>query len=188
VAYRQTPYTCARQRATRSSILEIVAKIAAGGSGSPTERLTAAVSVFARRALRSGRRAYAMIAEPTAPEVEVVRLQIRAELARVFSPIVAGGVASGELPPQAPAISGTALVGAVSEVLVGPLSGGSVRALGATTVAGAGGLAPVDEAALVDEIVSFAFTFRGRMVDAPHVAQARRLLARAGVEAGGELR
>jgi AcrR family transcriptional regulator len=124
--------------------LDIVAKVATSEHAGATQRLVAAVSVFARRALRSGRTAYAMIAEPTAAEVEAVRLEIRADLAEVFAPIVADGVASGEFPAQSPPVASTALVGAVSEVLVGPLSTWSP-----TTITEAGA------AALVEEIVGF---------------------------------
>jgi hypothetical protein len=47
---------------------------------------------------------------------------IRADLAALFASIVADGVADGTFETQDPAITGTALVGAVSEVLIGPLS------------------------------------------------------------------
>ena len=122
--------------------LEVVASVAHRQTGSPTERLVAAVTVFAQRALRSGRVAYAMIAEPTVAEAEALRLEIRAELAGILAAVVADGVEVGEFPTQSPGISGAALVGAVSEVLVGPLSPRTP--------------ADVDTAALVDEIGRFA--------------------------------
>ena len=52
-------------------------------------------SVFATRALASGRLAYSMIAEPTTEAAEALRLVIRAELAELFASIVADGVATG---------------------------------------------------------------------------------------------
>lgn len=102
--------------------LDIVARVASPDAGTPRERLVAAVRVFARRALRSGRTAYAMIAEPTDAEVEMLRLEIRSRLAAIFARIVADGIRSGDFVPQSPDVSGTAIVGGVSEVLVGPLS------------------------------------------------------------------
>jgi AcrR family transcriptional regulator len=90
--------------------------------GGAAQRLAAVVAVFARRALRSGRTAYAMIIEPGDAEVEVTRLEIRAELAEVFAAVIREGIEAGELPRQDSSTSGAALVGAVSEVLVGPLS------------------------------------------------------------------
>jgi AcrR family transcriptional regulator len=88
----------------------------------PGDRLVAAVEVFATRALASGRLAYSMIAEPTTEAAEALRLVIRAELAELFASIVADGVATGPFERQNPATSGTAIVGAVSEVLIGPLA------------------------------------------------------------------
>ncbi len=94
----------------------------AGSDRPPADRLIEAVDVFATRALASGRLAYSMIAEPTTEAAEALRLVIRAELAELFASIVADGVATGAFEQQDPATSGTALVGAVSEVLIGPLA------------------------------------------------------------------
>lgn len=85
-----------------------------------SERLAAAVSVFARRALSSGRVAYAMICEPTVAEAELLRRSIRAEMATILASIVADGVADGSFPAQDALLAGLALVGAVSEVLTAP--------------------------------------------------------------------
>src|ERR671932_710476 len=84
----------------------------------PTERTEA----FARRALRARRQAYALLAEPADPAVEAERLRFRRAHAEHFATIVAGGVESGELPPQNAQLAGAALVGALAEALVGPLS------------------------------------------------------------------
>ena len=102
--------------------LDIVRSVATEADSAPRDRLVAAVTVFSSRALRSARTAYAMIAEPTDADVEHLRLEIRAELADIFADVIREGVDQGELPPQSAAIAGTALVGAVSEVLVGPLA------------------------------------------------------------------
>ena len=97
--------------------------LAAGDAGdSATERLACAVETFARRALRGRRLAWALIAEPVDPAVEAERLVFRRAYRDAFAEVVADGVASGELPPQDPATSAAALVGAIGEALVGPVS------------------------------------------------------------------
>ncbi|HWM18958.1 MAG TPA: TetR/AcrR family transcriptional regulator [Ilumatobacteraceae bacterium] len=106
--------TCDRELAEVAAVVR--------SDGPPADRLVAAVELFATRALASGRLAYSMIAEPTTEAAEVLRLVIRAELAKLFASIVADGVATGAFERQDPATSGTALVGAVSEVLIGPLA------------------------------------------------------------------
>ncbi len=96
-----------------------------GTDGAGTDaraRLTDLITVFATRAMQSGRTAYAMIVEPAAAEVELTRLEIRSELARIFAVAIAEGVAAHKFPPQNADVSGVALVGAISEVLDGPLS------------------------------------------------------------------
>jgi AcrR family transcriptional regulator len=87
-----------------------------------TERLAAAVETFARRALRGQRLAWALLAEPVDPAVEAERLVFRRAYADVFARAIADGVERGELPPQDAAFTATALVGAIGEALVGPLS------------------------------------------------------------------
>jgi AcrR family transcriptional regulator len=85
-------------------------------------RIAAAVDTFARRALRGRRLAWALLAEPVDPAVEAERLQFRRAYADVFAAAIAGGVASGELPEQDPHLTAAALVGAIGEALLGPLS------------------------------------------------------------------
>jgi AcrR family transcriptional regulator len=90
--------------------------------GSARERIAAGVETFARRALRGRRIAYALLAEPVDPGVEAERLAFRRAYRDVFAGVIAEGVASGELPEQEPELAGAALVGAIGEALVGPLS------------------------------------------------------------------
>jgi AcrR family transcriptional regulator len=96
---------------------------AAQAAGGPASRqLAAAVETFARRALRGRRLAWALLAEPVDPAVEAERLQFRRAYADVFARAIAHGVDTGELPEQDAAFAATALVGAIGEALVGPLS------------------------------------------------------------------
>jgi AcrR family transcriptional regulator len=95
---------------------------AAEASGSAAERIAAGVEVFARRALRGRRMAYALLAEPVDPAVEAERLVFRRAYRDVIGAVIAEGVESGELPDQDVAVSAAAMVGAIGEALVGPLS------------------------------------------------------------------
>jgi AcrR family transcriptional regulator len=96
--------------------------VAHAGGETAQERLIAAVDTFARRALQGRRLAWALLAEPVDPAVEAERLQFRRAYADAFASTIADGVARGELPAQDPAFTATALVGAIGEALVGPLS------------------------------------------------------------------
>ena len=85
-------------------------------------RIAAAVETFARRALRGRRLAWALIAEPVDPAVEAERLVFRRAYRGAFADVIAEGVAAGEFPPQDAATTAAALVGAIGEALVGPVS------------------------------------------------------------------
>jgi AcrR family transcriptional regulator len=94
----------------------------AAGDGATLARLAAGVDVFARRALRGRRLAWALLAEPVDPAVEAERLAFRRAYRDVLAAVLAAGVAAGELPDQDPELAAAALVGAIGEALVGPLS------------------------------------------------------------------
>ncbi|MBF6075866.1 TetR family transcriptional regulator [Nocardia beijingensis] len=101
---------------------EVAAVAAAGARGTAVERVTAAVETFAGRALKNPNLAYVLLAEPVDAAVDSERLHFRRAFAETFESAVAEGIARGELPPQDPRISAAALVGAIGEVLVGPLA------------------------------------------------------------------
>ncbi|WP_067710348.1 TetR/AcrR family transcriptional regulator [Nocardia yamanashiensis] len=86
------------------------------------ERVTAAVETFAGRALKNPKLAYVLLAEPVDAAVDTERLRFRRAFAEIYEHAIAEGVAKGQLPPQNPRTSATALVGAIGEVLVGPLA------------------------------------------------------------------
>jgi AcrR family transcriptional regulator len=96
--------------------------VAQAGGESARERIAMAVGTFARRALQGRRLAWALLAEPVDPAVEAERLQFRRAYAEVFATLIVEGIAHGELPEQDAAFTATALVGAIGEALVGPLS------------------------------------------------------------------
>lgn len=100
--------------------IEILDAIRAG-PGSATERLFAAVESFTRRALNGPNLAYAFIAEPADPEVDIARIRERKRFADVIRAILADGVANGEFPAQNVDASAACIVGAYTEALVGPI-------------------------------------------------------------------
>jgi len=102
--------------------VDAVAAATAAAPATAPDRIAAAVDTFARRALRGRRLAWALLAEPIDPAVEAERLQFRRAYAEVFAAAVRDGIAAGELPDQDAAFTATALVGAIGEALVGPLS------------------------------------------------------------------
>lgn len=95
---------------------------AAHGFGEPAERLQAVVHTFVERALRAPRLAYALLAEPVDPLVETERILFRQTYAGILQDVIRDGVASGEFADQEARVSAAALVGVLSETLVGPLS------------------------------------------------------------------
>jgi AcrR family transcriptional regulator len=95
---------------------------ATAAHGTAAQRTAVAVETFARRALRGRRLAWALLAEPIDPAVEAERLAFRRAYAAAFAGAIRDGVAAGELPEQDAELTATAMVGAIGEALVGPLS------------------------------------------------------------------
>ncbi|MEU9320133.1 TetR/AcrR family transcriptional regulator [Streptomyces sp. NPDC048295] len=86
------------------------------------EQLRALVEVFSYRALRSPRTAWALLAEPVDPLVEEERLTYRRGYHLLAETVIVAGISAGELPPQNAQLSAAAVIGAVGEALLGPLS------------------------------------------------------------------
>ena len=97
----------------------------AAATGSAAERTTAVLETFARRALKSPRRAYVLLVEPVDPVIDELRLEFRRAFRDVITDAIGRGVAAGELPPQNATVVAAALVGALGEALVGPLATGA---------------------------------------------------------------
>ena len=89
---------CAEIVATVSAREVGIVAAVADADGTPAEKLEAAIRTFASRALRGRRLAYALIAEPVDPEVETVRLDYRAQLARCFERVLREGIMRGAFP------------------------------------------------------------------------------------------
>jgi AcrR family transcriptional regulator len=95
---------------------------AAEGDGPVPQRLAAGVELWARRALKGRRLAWALLAEPVDPAVEAERLQFRRAYRDGMAALIREGIERKELPDQDPDLTAAALVGAIGEALVGPLS------------------------------------------------------------------
>jgi AcrR family transcriptional regulator len=88
-------------------------------------RISAVVTTFAGRAMKSPRLAYALLTEPVDAVVDGLRLEFRTAFRDIVADAVADGVRSGFLPPQNAQVVAAALVGAIGEALAGPLAAGS---------------------------------------------------------------
>jgi AcrR family transcriptional regulator len=86
------------------------------------DRLETVLATFAERALRRPRLAWALIAEPVDPLVDVERLAYRERYSAMIAETLRRAIASGELPQQNVELTAAALVGGCGEALVGPLS------------------------------------------------------------------
>jgi len=120
--------------------LDILLAIA-NSDGPAVDRIEDAIRVFASRALRVKRLAWAMIAEPVDAEVDVTRMKYRRAYGDMFRDLIEEGIAAGDLPPQNSAASAACFFGALIEGLIGPLAPGAAR--------------PTEESRLIDAIVTF---------------------------------
>ncbi len=127
----------------------------AAASGGCIERLEAAVAAHARRALRRRRLAWALLYEPVHPLVDAERLVYRRKYCRHMAGLLRQAIAAGEIPEQNVEFSAAAVVGAIAESLVGPLS----------PVAG--------QVASAEEIIATLVRFCRRSVGAPDAAALR---------------
>ena len=94
------------------------AAVAAAGRPAP-QRLGALIHTFAGRALQGRRMAWSLLFEPVSPAVEAERLIYRRSYTELLEQIVRAGLADGDFAPQDPALAASAVLGAVSEALIG---------------------------------------------------------------------
>ena len=126
-------------RATQREIAAVDA--AMGKSDAPRTALEAGLRAFAERALRAPRLAWALIAEPVAPAVDAARLRYRERWSDLYAGLLDAGMQHGHWPKQNGHLTAAAMVGALAEALVGPLS----RAR----------QAPLHDSALIDDLITF---------------------------------
>ena len=107
----------------RASQREIdVCAAAAQNPGSATTRIAHVVEVFALRAMKGRRLAWALLAEPVDALVEADRRRYRAPYRDIFRALIEDGIRTGELPQQDAMLAASAIVGALVEALLGPLA------------------------------------------------------------------
>ena len=80
------------------------------------------VEAFARRALAGPTMAYALLAEPVDPAVEAERLRFRRGYRDAFARALEDGIAAKQFREHDTEIAAAAIVGALGEALLGPLS------------------------------------------------------------------
>jgi AcrR family transcriptional regulator len=90
--------------------------------GSTVEKLDAIVREFTSSALARPRLAWALGYEPVDPLVDAERLSYRQTYRERLAALLRAGIAAGELPEQDATLTAAALIGAISEALVSPLS------------------------------------------------------------------
>lgn len=96
-----------------------------GAPTNPREALIHLVRGFGTRALRAPVLAWALLLEPAGTVIEELRRSYRDGHAALAAERIAAGVESGDFPAQDARVTGAAIVGAIAETLVRPLSPGS---------------------------------------------------------------
>ena len=126
-------------------------------ASSVPQKLIDAVNCFSKRALKAPQLAWALIAEPVDPMVDADRLHYRQAYADIFEQLIEEGIRSGEIPQQNKSITAAALVGAMAESLVGPLSPPSKTQACNMALAkpDTSDFSAVDEDALINSIAQF---------------------------------
>ena len=102
--------------------VDALSAAAGAGTGGAPERVAAGAETFARRALRAPRLAWALPAEPVDPAIEAERLVFRRAYRDAIVSVIEEGISNGELPEQDAELTAAALIGAIGEAMVGPLS------------------------------------------------------------------
>jgi AcrR family transcriptional regulator len=97
-------------------------KAAVAAAPGPLSALAAAIVTFAARALRQRRLVWAVIAEPVDADVDHARLAFRRALTQEFAACLGAAAEAGHVSDTPVALAASALVGALLEGLIGPLS------------------------------------------------------------------
>lgn len=108
-----------REVATRE--LEI-ARQAAAVPGSASDRLRGIIRIHIERALRQPRLAYALLAEPLAPELEATRLIHRRSFHELFARVMEEAIEADEYEKFDVQTAAACMIGAFDESLIWPLA------------------------------------------------------------------
>lgn len=99
-----------------------VLRQAAATPGPAGERLAGIIRLHVARALRQPRLAYAMLAEPLAPELEATRLMHRKSFHELFARIMEAAIDAGEYRAFDVHTAAACMIGAMDEALIWPLA------------------------------------------------------------------
>jgi AcrR family transcriptional regulator len=114
-----------------------------------SERLGELIRIFSGRALQGRRMAWALLFEPVSPVVEAERLVYRGSYTDIGEQIIRDGLVSGDFVPQDARLASSAVMGAVSEALVGWIRPDSPEP------------SPAEQASVIDGIRGFCFRALG---------------------------
>lgn len=109
-------------RGAASYELDKVAHAVEHAGPAPADQLDALVATFASRALAGRQLSYSLLFEPVDPAVEAERLRFRGAYHEMGERILRQGIADGAVPEQHARITAAAIIGAISEALVGRLT------------------------------------------------------------------
>jgi AcrR family transcriptional regulator len=102
---------------------ELSAMTAAGDAApGPLSALAACIATFSARALNERRLAWAVIGEPVDAQVDAIRVDFRQSLAAELEARIKTAIAGRHLPEQDAGVAAPAIVGALTEGLLGPLA------------------------------------------------------------------
>jgi AcrR family transcriptional regulator len=110
---------CAREE---RAMLAAGSALGAAGSCTAIQVLEEVLATFARRALRSPRLAWALLAEPVDPRVDAERLAYRARYTAYVAESLRRAIADGEISELDVEFTAAAVVGGCGAALVGPLA------------------------------------------------------------------
>ena len=108
-------------RDANASELALVAQIAREEDPVPA-RLSHAVEAWSRRALAAPTLAWALMAEPVDPALEIERSESKRAYRDVFADLLEEGVRRREVAPLDARLAAASIVGAMQEALIGPLA------------------------------------------------------------------
>ncbi|WP_433789583.1 TetR/AcrR family transcriptional regulator [Actinoplanes sp. CA-252034] len=106
-------------RSAASHEIDLVRAAVSDAGQQASERIGELIRIFSGRALHGRRMAWALLFEPVSPVVEAERLVYRSSYTDIGEQIIRDGLASGAFVPQDPRLASSAVMGAVSEALVG---------------------------------------------------------------------
>jgi AcrR family transcriptional regulator len=102
--------------------VRLIHSLATEPNKNPAQKLIAAIEAFSRRAIKSRHIAWSLIVEPLDPALEAERLHYRTSYAAIYTQLIEEGIEQHQFHAQISSVSAAAIVGALAESLVGPLS------------------------------------------------------------------